>query len=115
MRTFTTAIIERTGRDCDAAELREQIGRMNILAISGGVWSGLRDSTNQDRIIGLWMPVTSSRAVEVSLDFDDTYRVRRVRRIVRGADRNAGVIEWERTGVYCDQVGEVAYSASCWR
>lgn len=115
MTTYTMAILDREGRDCDAHEVIRQIGRMNLLAICGGVWASLRDSTDQNRIIGAWLHCGTSRAVEVSLDFDDTYRVRRVRRIARGADRNAGVVEFEQVGVYCDQLAEVAYRASCWR
>jgi hypothetical protein len=29
--------------------------------------------------------------------------------------RNAEVVEHEETFVYCDQVGEMAYQASCWK
>lgn len=115
MRTYTMAILDREGRDCDPTEVIRQIGKWNLLAICGGVWSSLRDSTDQTRTIGVWLHCGTSRAVEISLDFDDTYRVRRVRRITRGADRNAGVVEFEQSGVYCDELHEVAYRASCWR
>lgn len=114
-RIYTMAIIDREGRDCDPSEVIRQIGRMNLLAISGGVWAQLRDSETQERAIGVWMPCGTGRAVEVSLDFDDTYRVRRVRRIVKGENKNQGIVEHEVTGIYCDEVAEAAYRASCWR
>jgi hypothetical protein len=115
MTTYTMAIIDREGRDCDAHEIIRQIGKMNTYAICGGVWASLRDSTDQNRIIGAWLHCGTSRAVEVILDWNDTYIVRRVRRITRGADRNNGVVEFEQREVYCDELAEVAYRASCWR
>lgn len=113
MRTYTLPNINREGRTCDPTELIQQIGLMNLYAISGGLWGSLRDA--EQNIIGAWLPVGSGRMVEVSLDFDDTYRVRCVRRVMRGKNRNQGIIETEVVGVYCDQVGEAAYQASCWR
>lgn len=115
MTTYTMAILDREGRDCDPHEVIAQIGRMNMYAISGGVWASLRDSSDQDRIIGVWLHCGTSRAVEVILDWNDTYIVRRVRRITRGAGRNSGVVEFEQKEVYCDELAEVAYRASCWR
>lgn len=115
MRTYTMAILDREGRDCDAHEVIRQIGRWNLLAICGGVWSSLPDSTDQNRTIGVWLHCGTSRAVEIILDWDDTYTVRRVRRITRGAGRNCGVVEFEQKQVYCDELHEVAYRASCWR
>ena len=114
-KTYTMAIVERDGRDCDASEIISQIGKGNLWGISGGAWARLRDSKTQERIIGAWLPCGSSRAVEVVLDFDDTYRVRRVRRIVKGPNKHQGIVEHEVAGIYCDQVGEAAYQASCWR
>jgi hypothetical protein len=110
MRTYTLPNINREGRTCDPTEIIYQIGKMNLFAVSGGVWGSLRDA--EQNIIGVWLPCGRGRMVEVSLDFDDTYRVRCVR---RGAQRNQGIIETEVVGVYCDQVGEAAYQASCWR
>lgn len=115
MTTYTMAILERQGRECDPHEVIRQIGKWDLLAICGGVWSSLGDSTDETRIIGVWLHCGTSRAVEITLDFDDTYRVRRVRRVTRGANRNAGVVEYEQTGVYCDMLSEVAYRASCFR
>jgi len=109
--TYTLPKINREGRTCDPTELIRQIGKTNLFAISGGRWGSLLKDPGP---IGVFLPVGRGRMVEVSLDFDDTYRVRRVRRVLSGAQRNKGIIETEVVGVYCDQVGEVAYQASCW-
>ena len=111
--TYTIPNINREGRTCDPTEIIRQIGKMNLWAISGGRWGSLRDA--EQNTIGVWLPCGRGRMVEISLDFDDTYRVRCVRRVLRGAQRNQGIIETEVVGIYCDQVGEVAYQASCWR
>lgn len=111
--TYTIPNINREGRTCDPTEIIRQIGKMNLWAISGGRWGSLYD--NEQNAIGVWLPCGRGRMVEISLDFDDTYRVRCVRRVLRGAQRNQGIIETEAVGIYCDQVGEVAYQASCWR
>jgi hypothetical protein len=88
--------------DCDASELLAQIGRMNVLAISGG------------RVIvrrsGVSLPVSSGYNVTVDLAGNDTYTVRRV--LQRGGKT---WVKGEVTGVYCEQVGEMAYQASCFR
>ena len=85
---------------CDTAELLRQIGPMNILAISGG--RIIRRET------GVALPVGRGYRVTVDLAGDDTYTVRRV--FVRGAK---SWIKGEESGVYCDQVAEIAYRASC--
>lgn len=80
-----------------------QIGKMNVLAISGGRVIQLDDV--------LALPVSHGYRVEVELDEgSDTYTVRRV--FVRNGKRH---IKGEQTNVYCDEIGEVAYRASCFR
>jgi hypothetical protein len=84
----------------------DQIGRMNLLSISGG------------RVIrmsrGVRLPVSSGISVVIELTAMDDYTVRRefVRK-VRGDETvyNHG----ERTGVYCEQLAETAYVASCYK
>lgn len=117
MTTYTMPLLDRQGRECDAAEIIRQIGKWNVLAISGGKWGMIREWTGGSEFysIGAWLPCGAARMVEITLDFDDTYRVRRVRRITRGTQKNSGIIEFEQVGVYCDEVGEVAYRASCWK
>lgn len=88
-------------RECDSAELLAQIGRMNVFAISGGRVVG--------RPTGITLPVAHGYSVTVDLDGNDTYVVRRV--FARGGK---SWVKGERRGVYCDEVGEVAYRASCY-
>lgn len=77
-----------------------QIGGMNVLAISGG--RVIQADTNTVRL-----PVACGYAVEVEyVPGSDTYTVRRTYR---------GRIKASRERVYCDEVGEAAYRASCYR
>jgi hypothetical protein len=88
-------------RPCDTTETVAQIGRMNILAISGG--RVLR------RESGITLPVGNGYSVTVDLNWDDTYIVRRVFK------RGTKVwIKGEVTDVYAYEVGEWAYRASCY-
>jgi hypothetical protein len=82
-----------------AKELLNQIGTMNVLAISGGRKT-LRDGV-------LILPVANGYTVEVEYNEGrDTYTVRRV--FTRGIKR---WIKGEISDVYCDQVGDIAYQA----
>lgn len=80
-------------------ELVRQIG-LHVLAISGGRVNPIDD--------GIELPVGSGYVVRVVLTGMDDYTVTRL-------FRRSGK-EWirgERTGVYFDEVGNVAYYASC--
>ncbi len=89
-------------RDCDTRQTIAQIGRMTIAAISG-----LRV---EKRKTGITLPVSSGYSVTVDLDGNDTYVVRRVFK------RGPKVwIKGEQRDVYCEDVSEVAYRASCYR
>jgi hypothetical protein len=89
-------------RPCDVDQTIAQIGRMNIMAISGG--------RIERRETGITLPVGSGYSVTVDLDWDDTYVVRRVFK------RGARVwIKGERRNIYFDEVGEEAYRASSFR
>ena len=80
-----------------------QIGRGNILAISGGRIVKISETT-------IALPVRYGYTVEVEYDRgSDTYNVRRI--FARGLKR---WVKAEWTTVYCDQVGEIAYRASCY-
>ena len=103
----------REGRPCDANEIIRQIGKMNILAISGGSVAVILDSYNET--IGIQLPCGANRQVEVTLNFMDTYTVRRYRTIVTGERRGEDVLEFEEDMIYCDEVAESAYRASIWR
>jgi hypothetical protein len=82
-----------------------QIGRMNILAISGG---RLIYGAN-GRMVAL--PVSNGYRVEVEyLPASDTYEVRRVfLRAGRRFDKGTA------THVHAAELGEMAYQASCFR
>ena len=89
------------------AELVKQIGRMNVLAISGGrVHSLVND---EGETVEVQLPVSHGYRVAITLGFMDTWIVRR--EFVRaGKVFVKGVVE----DVYFTEVGEVAYKASCY-
>ena len=86
---------------CDSETLVHQIGRGNIMSISGGLV--------QVRPSGITLPVHSGYRVTVDLAANDTYTVRRI--FKRGAKE---WIKGELTNVYAEDVGEAAYVASCY-
>ena len=88
--------------ECNTAELLQQVGRMNVFAISGG--RVLRRET------GVTLPISNGYSVTIDLAANDTYTVRRVFK------RGPKVwLKGELEGVYCDEVGEAAYKASSFR
>jgi hypothetical protein len=88
-------------------ELLDQIGTMNVFAISGGRRGVMRDENGE--VTDLILPVAHGYRVRISLAANDTYTVRR--EFVRGGK----VYEKGRQeDVYCDEIGEVAYRASCY-
>lgn len=89
-------------RECDMHTLLSQIGRGNLLSISGG--AVLPNSH------GVILPVSNGYKVVIDLMANDTYRVRRIR--ITGLKV---YLYGERTEVYCEEVGQVAYYASCFR
>ena len=98
---------EFTSRPFDEDELIAQIGRMNIFAISGGRVGVIREN---GETVGIELPVSNGYRVSIKLGWDDTWTVSR--QFVR-----AGVVFEKGTlsSVYADQVGEIAYQASCFR
>lgn len=82
--------------------LRGQIGLMNIFAISGG-----RTMIQDGKLV---LAVSSGYRVLISLEPNDTYTVERV--MVRGTKT---FHKGTRTNVHCDEVGDVAYYASCYK
>ena len=89
-------------RRCNNDTLINQIGKQNILSISGGR-VGERES-------GITLPVKYGYQVEVDLMGNDTYRVRRVYET-----ESARILKGEKSNVYAENVGEVAYKASCYK
>lgn len=86
----------------DRKVLAKQIGMGNVFAISGGRINPIEG--------GIELPVSNGYRVYVQLQANDLYRVARVyKRGVNFSDKKV----WE--DVYCDEVGEIAYQASCFR
>lgn len=104
---------EREGRPCDTGEILRQVGKMTTLAICGGKWANVYDAGRET--VGVLMFCGESRAVEIVLDPWDTYSVRRVRLVTRGELAGSVVVESEVSDVYCDDLSETAYRASCWK
>jgi hypothetical protein len=91
----------------DEYEVLSQIGVANWSAISGGRWDVMRNEDGE--VTDLLLPVAYGYRVRINLAVNDTYTVRR--EFVRGGK----VYEKGRQeDVYCDEVGEVAYRASCY-
>jgi hypothetical protein len=88
--------------ECDPAVLAAQVGRMNIMCISGG--------RVVKRDTGIDLPVSNGYRVTIDLAANDTYVVRRV---FKRGDKEW--IKGERSNVYCDEVSEVAYYAGMFR
>lgn len=88
--------------------MSRQIGSMNILAISGGRREAVSETI-------LRLPVSSGYKVEVELDEgSDTYTVRRVT-IRKSKGVPVRKVLGEVSYVFADQVGEMAYQASCYK
>ena len=85
---------------CNPKEIRDQVGMMNVFAISGGRWI-IRET-------GITLPVSNGYSVTIDLQGNDLYTVRRVY-------TRAGkvTIKGEYTDVFNDALGELAYQASC--
>lgn len=98
---------ESTGRPFNEDELLGQIGRMNVFAISGGRVGVIVEN---GETVGIELPVSNGYRVSIKLGWDDTWTVSR-QFVRKGVVSDKGTIE----GVYADQVGEVAYQASCFR
>lgn len=101
------------GRPFNEDTLLDQIGRMNVLAISGGrvgIWKP------EGETVEVELPVSSGYLVRITLAWNDTYTVERIlRRRPKGKTAKETKVLGRVTGVYCDQVGEVAYYASCYK
>ena len=93
-------------REIDPQVTVRQVGA-NILAISGGRW--LYDSILNCET-DILLPVSSGYRVRIHLAPNDTYTV--TREMKRG---DKVFVKGVQENVYCDELGEVAYYASCYR
>jgi len=96
-------------REMNPQETLAQVGRMNLMAISGFRWH-LDEYVTGERYADIILPISSGYRVRISLAADDTYTV--TREMKRGAKL---FVKGVQEGVYCDEVGEVAYQASCYK
>jgi hypothetical protein len=96
-------------RDFSVNQTLGQIGRMNVLAVSGGKVNGLY-GPNGGKAIGVELPVSSGYKVRVYLNDNDTYTVQRVYHTA-ASEKLLG----ETTGVHADQVGEDVYQAGMYK
>ena len=99
---------KQEGRPFNEDELIDQIGRMNIFAISGGRVGITKN--NQGETVEVELKVSNGYRVSITLGWDDTWTVSR-QFVRKGIVSDKGTLE----GVYCENVGEVAYKASCFR
>lgn len=111
--TLLSQRITQDGRSCDPYTTLQQIGKMTVMAISGGKWAEVRDSEGYG--VGVILPCGENRAVEVVLGWNDLYTVRRVRLVVQGSQRGQVVVEQEVSDLYFDQLPDTAYTLSCWK
>ena len=93
-------------RQFNTQELIAQIGRMNVLAISGGRVHSIVD--DEGETVEVQLPVGKGYRVSITLGFMDTWTVRR--EFVR---KGVATVKGVQEDVYFDEVGEVAYKASC--
>lgn len=101
-RKTAASTLDHGYRDFFPDQLIAQIGRMNILAVSGG---RIERHAN-----GIRLPVAYGYAVDVFLEADDTYTVQTT--FTRSGNTS---VKHEWTGVYADEVGETVYQASLYR
>jgi hypothetical protein len=104
------------GREFSVEVLKNQIGFWNIGAISGGrvLIDGATYNEEYKTTQQVELPVAYGYRVRITLGWDDTYTVSRV--IVKNTKKGISeVIKGTVEGVYCENLGEVAYQASCFR
>lgn len=93
-------------RDFVPEQTLAQIGRMNVLAASGGVVNKITTPGGKN-VVGLELPDSSGgHSVRVYLGNNDTYTVQRV--------DPTGTVTGQQSDIYSDEVGEAVYQASSW-
>ena len=94
-------------RQMNPQETLAQVGMPNLLAISGGRCELDRDAGRYPDLI---LPVGNGYRVRIALDASDTYTV--TREMKRGAKL---FVKGVQDDVYCEDLGEVCYQASCYK
>jgi hypothetical protein len=91
-------------RPINPQETIAQIGKMNILGISGGRVNALKNSHGET--VGIQLPVGHGYGVNVLLHPNDTYTVQRTY-----TRSGTTTIKGQEEEVYADQLGDAAYRA----
>ena len=91
-------------RPMEPSQTIAQIGKMNILGISGGRVERLNNSNGET--VGIRLPVSKGYAVNVLLHPNDTYTVQRTY-----TRSGTTTVKGQEDGVYADQIGDAAYRA----
>ena len=107
---------KQIGREFSVEVLKGQIGFWNIGAISGGrvYIDGATYNEKYGTTQQVEFPVAYGYRVRVTLGWDDTWTVSRV--IVKNTKKGISeVIKGTLEGIYPENIGEVAYKASCFQ
>lgn len=96
-------------REMNEQETLQQVGIGNLMSISGFRWH-MDEYVTGEHYGDLILPVGHGYRVRIALAANDTYTV--TREMVRGSKL---FVKGVQTDVYCDEVGEVAYQASCYK
>jgi hypothetical protein len=103
----------RSGRACDPKVTIHQIGAINTLALCGGKWMPIQaEDEDGSYYVGALLFTGQGKAVEVVLDWDDTYSVRLVRLVRKGNALGEVVVATEASGVYFDSLADVCFSVA---
>lgn len=105
-------------RDCRSADVKQilgQIGGSTVLAVAGGLQRIYFITNKEGDHCGVILDCGNNRLVEVVLDWDDTYSVRRLRQFNKGVRRGEFITEFETEDVYCTELSNVVYKAGCWK
>jgi len=105
--------IVRDGRPGDTAEVMTQMGKAVVFAVSGGRMANLQNKEGES--VGVLLPITTTRRIEVILDYSDTYIVRRIRYIQTGKMAHTEVVEAEKSNIYCDELAGTVLDLSTWK
>ena len=105
----------KSARPCDPMVIRDQIGMLTILAVAGTPRRVYPIKNTDHEPCGIIIWCGRQRLVEVVLDWDDTYSVRRYRVVVNGTNKGELVEETHQYGIYCENISDAVYTASCWQ
>jgi hypothetical protein len=100
---------KQEGRPFNEDELINQIGRMNVFAISGGRVGVIVN--NEGETVEVELPVSNGYSVSIALGWNDTWTVSR-QFVRKGVVSDKGTVRRMSTA---KRSARVAYKASCFR